>query len=200
MKKLIFVILILFTVVWSCKKKHAEPSAVDSLTTSFSVDETSSTSYLNPAVSEIYISCPNDTASDRITYTHDIVNYDINYKSSYYTLSIPYDSSVFVNMLKLNTKYPLLSNTGDSCSVAMDFFYTENGTAYSSIYPDTLTDQYVQFSKIVYGGQQVDNTTNFAVYYLTGSFACIIQAGDTTLPLKKISNGSFTAKAYLRRD
>lgn len=200
MKKLILLTLTLFTVLWSCKKKHAEPAAADSLTTSFSVNGASVTSYLNPAVNEIYINCPNDTASNAITYAHDIVNYDPNYPSSYYTLSIPYDSSVFDSLVKVNIKYPLLSNTGDSCSIGMDFSYTENGTAYSSIYLNNLTEQYVEFSKIVYGGQQVDMTTNFAVYYLTGNFTCIIQAGDTTLPLKVISNGNFTAKAYLRRD
>jgi|GEM_PF-5314588 len=183
----------------SCKKKSAEPmSPSDALTTSFSVDESTVLSYINPfTINQLYHTCPDDTASNRVTYIHDIINYDPNYQSSFYTLSIPYDSSVFSNLVMTNKKYPL-SNVGDSCSIGMDFTYTSNGTAYQSINV-SLTGQYMEFSKIVYGGQEVSNTVSYATYYLTGTFACIIQAGDTTLPYKVVSNGSFTTKALLRR-
>jgi len=189
--------LLLFA--FACKKKESTPA--NPFTTSFSVNGGYLLSYTNPStINSLSHTCPNDTAANRVTYVHDIINYDPNYPTSAYTLSLPYDSSVFVNLVKPNTKYPMLNNVGDSCSIGMDFTYNDlKGIPYSSIGDSVLTQQYMYFSKIAYAGNEVSFNISYAVYNLTGSFTCIIQAGDTSLPLQVVSDGSFMVKTYLLR-
>ena len=190
----------LLLLILSCKKHETTP-VQNPFTTSFSVNGNSIVSYTNPSgINTLRITCPNDTATNQITYTHDIINYDTNYPTSAYTLSIPYDSSNFVSLLKTNTKYPLLANVGDSCSIGMDFTYNDvQGIPYSSISDNNLSQQYVSLSKITYLGDEESAAISYAVYSLSGNFTCIVQSGDTSLPLKVISNGNFTVKAYLLR-
>ena len=190
--------LILF--ILSCKKHETTP-VQNPYTSSFSVNGNPILSYTNPSgINTLRITCPNDTAANQITYTHDIINYDTNYQTSAYTLSFPYDSSIFVSLLKTNTKYPLLANVGDSCSIGMDFSYTDaQGIPYSSISNNNLSEQYMSISKITYLGDEESAAISYAVYSLSGNFTCTIQSGDTTLPREVISNGNFTAKAYLLR-
>jgi len=199
MNKIALLTFSLLLITFSCKKHESAPA--NPFTTSFSVNGGYLLSYTNPTtINSLSHTCPNNTAANSITYVHDIINYDPNYPTSIYTLSLPYDSSVFVTLVKTNIKYPLLNNIGDSCSIGMDFTYnTMQGIPFSSVNDTYLSQQYMSLSKITYAGDAASDSISYAVYYLTGNFSCIIQAGDTTLPLQVVSDGNFMIKTYLLR-